>query len=202
MKPGKIVILVFVLAILSLFSSYIKKMFDYIFGKICINYNNIAICINHDAFKDKKINLLKNVGNNLITLLKYLKTLESSNVNIKRLLRKIGNNGITKIEEIVPISDNSHYTENNGRTLKLCLGKSKVIEYEEDIIDLNSLMFVVLHELAHTMTLEKGHTKEFMDNWKLLLQEAVKLNIYTFVDYKKNARSYCSVLLENDLFIN
>ena len=66
---------------------------------------------------------------------------------------------------MIPTTSSNHYTENNGKKLKLCLGKTQKIEYEEDIIDFNTLLFITFHELAHTMTFEEGHTKEFYDNW-------------------------------------
>ena len=199
MKPGKIVLIVFGLTILSLFSSYIKKLLDYIFGKRCIIYNNIKICVKSGKFQDKKKTLLKTLGNYLNKLFAVLKILESSNKNVKRLMEKIGEKGITEIEEI---NASSEYTEHNGKNIKVCLGKIEVIEEEEDIIDLNTLVFVVLHELAHTMTVEEGHTKEFIDNWKFLLKQADAINIYTPVNYKNNNHSYCGTRLTNNPLIN
>ena len=49
-------------------------------------------------------------------------------------------------------------------------------------------MFVAIHEIAHIMTLSVGHTEEFWNNFKFLLENAVELNIYTPVDYKKRTR--------------
>ena len=51
-------------------------------------------------------------------------------------------------------------------------------------------MFVTLHELAHIMTKSIGHTKEYWDNFKDLLSEAVKINIYKPVDYSKDPIKY------------
>lgn len=201
MKPGKIILIVFGLTVLSLFSSYIKKIFDYIFGKRCINYNNFEICVKSGKFVDKKKSLLKTLGVYLNNLFARLKTLESSNKNVKRLMEKIGEKGITKLEEI-KASYGYEYTEHNRKTLKMCLGKRDIIEEEEDIIDSNTLLFVVLHELAHTMTVEKGHTKEFLDNWKFLLNQAVAINIYTPINYKNNNHSYCGIRLTNNPLIN
>lgn len=201
MKPGKIVLIVFGFTILSIITSFLKRILDYIFGKKCINYNNFEICVKSGKFVDKKKSLLKNLGVHLNNLLARLKTLESSHKNVKRLMKTIGEKGITKLEEI-NASSSSEYTEHNRKTLKLCLGKRKVIEEKEDIIDINTLVFVVLHELAHTMTIEKGHTKEFLDNWKFLLNQAVTINIYTPVNYKNNNHSYCGTRLTNNPLIN
>ena len=54
-------------------------------------------------------------------------------------------------------------------------------------------MFVAIHEIAHIMTLSVGHTEEFWNNFKFLLENAVELNIYTPVDYKKEPEGYCGM---------
>ena len=59
----------------------------------------------------------------------------------------------------------------------------------DKLIDENTLAFVAIHELGHVMTESVGHTKEFWQNFKFLLKDAVKLGIYKPVDYKKNPKS-------------
>ena len=43
------------------------------------------------------------------------------------------------------------------------------------------------------MTESIGHTKEFWQNFKFLLKDAVKMGIYKPVDYKKKPKSYCGM---------
>ena len=194
MKPGKIVLIVFGLTVLSLFSSYIKKILDYIFGKRCITYDGIEICVKSDDFTEEKKYLLKILAINLKKLIVNLKTLERNNANIKRFFQKIGDKGITKIEETTEDYD---YGEKNINVLKLCLGKRKNIEYSEDIIDLNSLTYVALHKFAHIMTKRGEHTKEFIDNWKFLIEQAKNLKIYISENYKNGKKTYCNEQLAN-----
>ena len=59
--------------------------------------------------------------------------------------------------------------------------------------DENTMMFVFIHELAHIMTHEVGHTKLFWSNMKFLLEKAEKINIYTPIDYKKTPIMYCGM---------
>ena len=56
------------------------------------------------------------------------------------------------------------------------------------IIDINTLTYVALHELAHVCSESIGHTPEFWDNFKFLLIEAEKLGYYKPVDYNKKSR--------------
>ena len=46
------------------------------------------------------------------------------------------------------------------------------------MIELNTLVFVGIHELSHIASVTKGHGDEFWDNFKFLLENAVK-DIYT-----------------------
>ncbi|HAF76958.1 MAG TPA: hypothetical protein DCG42_06505 [Maribacter sp.] len=62
-------------------------------------------------------------------------------------------------------------------------------------------MFVALHELAHIASKSIGHTKEFWDNFKFILQNAVKIKIYNPVDYKKENKNYCGMkITDNPLY--
>ena len=63
---------------------------------------------------------------------------------------------------------------------------------------MNTLTFVALHELAHVATLSVGHTEEFWNNFKFLLQEAKKIGIYNPVNYKKEPARYCGMNIDDN----
>ena len=67
-----------------------------------------------------------------------------------------------------------------------------------ELIDLNTLTFVAIHELSHVMTLSVGHTKEFWENFKFLLKNAVKIGIYRAEDYKKQPKKYCGMTITDN----
>ena len=58
--------------------------------------------------------------------------------------------------------------------------------------------FVVLHELAHIMTKSIGHTKEFWNNFKFLLQNAADIGVYTPIDYKRKPKEYCGMKITDN----
>ena len=60
------------------------------------------------------------------------------------------------------------------------------------------MMFVAIHELAHTMTKSIGHTEEFWDNFRTLLKNARKLGIYERVNYNETPKSYCGIKITDD----
>ena len=57
-------------------------------------------------------------------------------------------------------------------------------------------MFVAIHELHHIMSIDMGHTKEFWDNMKYLLNEASKLGIYSLLIILKSVM-YCGMKIDN-----
>jgi hypothetical protein len=96
-----------------------------------------------------------------------------------------------KIQETLPTSKYTAYSENKGEKLAFCLDNNK--NGLGGLIDNNTLMFVAIHELAHVASESIGHTDEFWRNFKFLLQVAEEINIYTPVDYKKNPKNYCGM---------
>ena len=104
-----------------------------------------------------------------------------------------------RIQETLPSSEFTAYSENKGEKLAFCLDKNK--NGMGGLIDDNTLMFVAIHELAHVASESIGHTDEFWRNFKFLLQEAEEINIYTPVDYKKNPKNYCGMeITDNPYF--
>jgi len=108
--------------------------------------------------------------------------------NVKKL---VNNFNPTTIKETLPTSEYTAYSENKGEKIAFCLNKKK--HDNNNLIDSNTLMFVAIHEIAHIMTTSVGHTEEFWNNFKFLLENAVELKIYTPVDYKKEPEGYCGM---------
>lgn len=89
--------------------------------------------------------------------------------------------------ENTPGGQYTAYSVNKGEQLALCLRNATTDEFVPD----NLLMFVAIHEVAHIMTTEVGHTPLFWDNMKILLQEAITLGLYIYEDYSQNPQMYC-----------
>lgn len=65
------------------------------------------------------------------------------------------------------------YTENKS-VIYLCVRDPKTGKY----YDHNVIMYVALHELAHVLTKEEGHTKLFTENFNKLLIKAQQEGLY------------------------
>ena len=117
----------------------------------------------------------------------YLVSKNNNDERVKRLMRKFNPSNIM---ETKGGSRQTSYSVNKGEKLVFCLrAKNK----QESLVDMNTLTFVALHELAHIMTVSVGHTVEFWKNFKYLLQEAVKIGVYKKVDYSRTPKDYCGM---------
>ena len=95
------------------------------------------------------------------------------------------------IENDMSSSDTS-YSENKGQKIVVCLrDKTKPPQYP--LIEINTVMFVMLHEMAHLITETIGHTPEFWANFRRILHDAVKVGIYQHVSYASNPTPYCGM---------
>jgi len=105
---------------------------------------------------------------------------------IKRLLDKFEP---SKVTENIPGSSHVAYSVNKGSELSICLRKKDTNAF----IDTNTVRFVAIHELAHVMSDSTGHTDEFWDNMKFLLEKAISAGLYVATDYKERPVDYCGI---------
>lgn len=89
-------------------------------------------------------------------------------------------------------SKDTSYSENKGQKIVVCL-RDKTKPPQFPLIDENTVMFVMLHEMAHLMTETIGHTQEFWNNFKRILGDAVQIGIYSAVNYAQSPVAYCGM---------
>jgi hypothetical protein len=145
-------------------------------------------CVRERKNLTKASNLLARTTEKLEYLVENLGQRYPDRDNVKRMVK---NFNPTTIKETLPTSEYTAYSENKGEKLAFCLNKKK--SNNENLIDSNTLTFVAIHELGHIMTESVGHTDEFWQNFKFLLENAVELKLYTPVDYKKEPENYCGM---------
>ena len=64
-----------------------------------------------------------------------------------------------------------------------------------ELYDINTMMYVAVHELAHVVSESIGHTVEFKLNFADLLKKAIEIGVYEYVDYSKKPIDYCGIPL-------
>lgn len=144
-------------------------------------------CVRESSKMSMAADLLATVTKKCKELVAYCGKKFPDNEDVQRLVQKFNP---TKISETLPTSEYTAYSENKGEKLAFCLNKEK---NGTQLIDVNTLTFVAIHELSHIMTISEGHKQDFWKNFKFLLEQAKEANIYNPVDYKKNPEPYCGM---------
>jgi hypothetical protein len=149
-------------------------------------------CVRDRVMINDAVNLLAEAVNRMKQLVNYLSKEYPNDEDVIRLKQNFNPN---KISETLPTSELTAFSENKGEKMAFCLNKTK---NTGTLIDINTLTFVAIHELAHIMTKSIGHKQEFWKNFKFLLENAVKIGIYKPVDYKKENQSYCGMTITDN----
>lgn len=145
----------------------------------------INYCREIDTFKLFTIYVLKQPQIELDELTEQqAKSLNTFSKDIKRLIKNYNKDSLS---ENVPNSAYTSYSENKGQKIVFCLRSKKT----NKIVDINTMMFVGLHELSHLMTHSIGHKPEFWENFRILLRIAIKLNLYNCINYNIESQDYC-----------
>lgn len=140
------------------------------------------------------VNMLDNIEKNLKKLIKIL-TVEKETINNTEMYKYIMtiDNKIhdVEIQESMPNSSYTSYSVNKGELLVFCIRSKETFK----IHDLNELLYVAIHEIAHIGCPEVGHTDLFFKINKYLINKAIQYNIYKYIDYRLFNKEYCGMQL-------
>lgn len=161
-------------------------------GLNCItsNVDGNKYCVRERLKQEMAADLLASVTKNMKILVAYMQKTYPTYENVQRLIK---NFNPQTIMETQTDSEHTAYSENKGEKIAFCLNTTKM---GDTLIDKNTLTFVSIHELAHTMSESIGHKEEFWKNFKFLLENAVCIHIYKAVNYSKTPISYCGMTID------
>ena len=178
------ILLIGVIAIFAL-GSYLRR--HLYLDKVESRVNNKKYYVRKLPDKQEAADKLANIGIKLQKLIDGLDIEDKEKGKyIKQLKERFNSDYIT---ENIPGSDFVAYSVNKGDELSLCVREKDTEKFMDD----NIIIFVAIHELAHIMTPENGHTPLFWDNMKYLLEQGSSMGIYTPVDYSKKPEMYCGM---------
>ena len=126
---------------------------------------------------------LAEINQRVLTLINSLKVDEKKGIDDLK-----NNYNPNTLSETGEDAEYTSYSVNKGEKISICI-RSK----DNTFGDMNTTMFVVIHELAHVMTHEVGHTKLFWENMKFLLEKAEEINLYKPINYKDTPVMYCGM---------
>lgn len=168
------------------------------------------ICITHNTLSSKRIYQLSSINNKKYLVRESTKIKQTKSANIlanlskkkDKLILHIEKSDINKsdpgikrllnyknvdIEELsFKYNNEAAYSINKGERIGICI-RNKQGKIEDE----NTMMFVLLHELAHIMSKKYAHDDEFWNNFAKLLKIAIKCGVYKYVNYESNPTTFC-----------
>jgi len=177
-----------VFSVLVLGIIYNVATFNRDYTKVKSSIDNKEYLVRKLPDKAQAADMLARINGDLTKLVNILNPKDKD--GIEQLKDYFDPNNIT---ENGPNGKYKAYSVNKGEQLSLCLRNAKTDEF----LDKNIIIFVAIHELAHIMTDEIGHTQKFWNNMKFLLEKAIEQGMYTPVNYKDNPEDYCGLIINS-----
>jgi hypothetical protein len=90
----------------------------------------------------------------------------------------------------------------NKNDMHICL---RTRDDSETLYDINILMYVILHELAHLCNFDRngkaiqGHGREFKIIFKSLVEESINIGIYDYQNYNEKPVEYCGLIINSNI---
>lgn len=132
-------------------------------------------------------NLLAMITAKLQQVIKHLEIVAKDDERTARIIQNFNPNVISEGSENAKYTS---YSVNKGEKIVFCL-RSR--DNSNRLMDLNTMTFVALHELAHVGSETIGHDEIFWNNFKWLLEHAIKVGIYQDQDFQSNPVEYCGI---------
>jgi len=182
-----ITITIATITFLSIYMYYEKHYSELVYTQSSIDKEEYLVRNRVD--KIQAANLLAKLKKKMLKLIYLLEINKGDDHKVQRLVKKFNPK---QIRESISGTNQTSYSVNKGEKIVFCIrSKTK----KQNLVDLNTMTFVAIHELAHIMTLSIGHTEEFWNNMRYLLKYSIKYNIYKKQNFKKNPVPYCGTVI-------
>lgn len=141
-------------------------------------------------------NLLANVKTNMLILNNYLINNKSKFKEYEPYINLLNE----RINDVIlrESGENNSFTSysvNKGESIVFCLRSKQT----EELYDINLLMYVALHEMAHIACPEYDHTPLFKKIFAFFTKVAIELNIYKYINFDKDNVNYCGLTISNSI---
>jgi hypothetical protein len=197
-----VVLLIFILVFSEKFT---EKIFGISSTKIKLGENSYNVS---DDFENKEnsAKLQKSILNDIDKVMKSLdekfnsesmSNIHGNTVNHKSMINNFKRRwSKNNFYEGTPNSKDSSFTIGKGDYFVICMRNKQGVFH-----DRITLLFVVLHEVAHIMNNNYGHGRDFWSIFKWLLGEAENILGVKFPNYEETPVQYCNTkIYSNPLF--
>lgn len=198
-----LIIIAIILIIYFLYNIFIKYS-EVVYIKSDIDNNHYIIRRGNkdEKYLKKSANVLSEINKRIEKLIVHLDVNFKNDNDKNYFIKKLKENySFSILSEAAIDSRYTTYTINK-QEMHICL---RTRDNNENMYDINLLMYVILHELAHLCNYDmngnpiQGHGEEFRNIFKFLIIEAIKLNIYEYENYSKNPKEYCGIILASSI---
>jgi hypothetical protein len=179
-----LIIAFIIIAIICLYEKYTDN-FDDIHSDIDGKYYHVRSS-HTDIDKKQTANYLATISNKVDKLVQYMVDHNSPSPEIAQRLKKRW--GTCSFKETASTEKSAAYTVNKGDEMRLCVRNNK-----NKLENMNTSMFVILHELGHVMSNSYGHNDEFRQNFSYIVHLASSLGFYKPEDFGDEPVDYCNV---------
>ena len=153
-------------------------------------------------FLKESANTLAIINGNIMKLINHLTIYYSDDDTKNYFIEKLKENYKQYIISEAAIDPRYTTYTVDKQDIHICL---RTRNKDEQIYDINILMYVVLHELGHLCNYDKkevpiqGHGAEFKYIFKFLVEEAIKLDIYKHTNYSIQPKEYCGIIISSSI---
>lgn len=154
-----------------------------------------------EKFLKDSANTLALINKNVTKLIDYLdKTY--GNEGDKHFIKKLKENYKPYIISEAAVDPRYTTYTIDKKDMHICL---RTRDNNERIYNIDILMYVVLHELAHLCNYTVsgypiiGHGIEFKRIFKFLVEEAIKIGVYNHKNYSESPEEYCGIMITTSI---
>ena len=155
-----------------------------------------------EKFLKDSANTLASINKNVVELIDYLFKNFNNHDDKSYFIKKLKENYKPYIISEAAVDPRYTTYTIDKRDMHICL---RTRDTDEKVYDMNILMYVVIHELAHLCNYNKngdailGHGSEFRNIFKFLVEESIKIGVYNHVNYSANPREYCGIMITTSI---
>jgi len=158
---------------------------------------------NHtQTFFKESANALATINQRMEKLISHLEKNYSADSSKNYFIKKLKQNyNPYMISEAAVDPRYTTYTVDK-QYMHICL---RTRDTEEKVYDMNTLMYVVLHESAHLANYSPdgyaiiGHGNSFKMIFKFLVEQSIKLGLYNYIDYSNIPQPYCGIVINSNI---
>ena len=161
-----------------------------------VKHKKVEFLVRNLDDKEQAAKLLSDICTRLSKIIKFCfeKKVDYDKETEKGIERMKKNFNSNNVVESSPGNKFTSYSINKGEKIVFCIRSKDGLN---TLVDLNTMMFVAIHEAGHLMTESVGHDQSFWDNMRFLLQESMKIEIYEKQDFINNPVDYCGTVIND-----